>query len=148
MSDLKMIGHLDIKGHDAIKRVYSPEGIAPTLTTCGGGYREVKILDLSRFRVRKLTPTEYGRLQAFPMDNWGQVVSDSQAYKQFGNAVTVSVVTAIAERLRNCLEANVEKQKETQEEPQEIAQAEQTCKPLSEYTEAELLAELLRRQTA
>jgi DNA (cytosine-5)-methyltransferase 1 len=37
VSDLQMIGHLDIKGHDAIKRVYSPEGIAPTLTTCGGG---------------------------------------------------------------------------------------------------------------
>ena len=37
MSDLQMIGHLDIKGYNAIKRVYSPEGIAPTLTTCGGG---------------------------------------------------------------------------------------------------------------
>ncbi|MBQ3011012.1 MAG: DNA cytosine methyltransferase [Oscillospiraceae bacterium] len=99
-----MIGHLDIKEHDAIKRVYSPEGIAPTLTTCGG-YREVKILDLSKFRVRKLTPTEYGRLQAFPMQDWEQVVSDSQAYKQFGNAVTVSVVTAIAQKLGECLNA-------------------------------------------
>lgn len=71
-----------------------------------GGYREVKILDLSKYRVRKLTPTEYGRLQAFPMDDWEQVVSDSQAYKQFGNAVTVSVVTAIADNLREALEKN------------------------------------------
>ena len=66
----------------------------------------MKILDLSRFRVRKLTPTEYGRLQAFPMETWEQVVSDSQAYKQFGNAVTVSIVTAIADCLRGCLSYN------------------------------------------
>lgn len=138
MSDLQMIGHLDIKGHDAIKRVYSPEGIAPTLTTCGGGYREVKILDLSKFRVRKLTPTEYGRLQAFPMESWEQVVSDSQAYKQFGNAVTVSVVTAIAEQLRSCLEAG----SKSTEEPETAGN------PLEAYSEAELLAELMRRQHA
>ena len=37
MNDLRMIGHLDIKGHDAIKRVYDPEGIAPTPTPPGGG---------------------------------------------------------------------------------------------------------------
>ena len=149
MSDLQMVGHLDIKGHDAIKRVYSPEGIAPTLTTCGG-YREVKILDLTKFRVRKLTPTEYGRLQAFPMEDWEQVVSDSQAYKQFGNAVTVSVVEAIAGRLRECLQGDRETSGEAQESSQTAAQTstEQGCKPLSEYTEAELLAELLRRQTA
>lgn len=99
-----MLGRLDIKGYDVRKRVYSPEGISPTLMTCGGGGWEVKILDLSKLRVRKLTPTEYGRLQAFPMQDWEQIVSDSQAYKQFGNAVTVSVVQAIAERLRGLLE--------------------------------------------
>ncbi|MDZ5720657.1 DNA (cytosine-5-)-methyltransferase [Bacillus sp. SXabc123] len=38
-----MVGHVDIKGHDAIKRVYSPEGVSPTLTTMGGGHREPKI---------------------------------------------------------------------------------------------------------
>ena len=41
-----------------------------------------------------MTPKEYGILQAFPMDDWKQVVSDSQAYKQFGNAVTTTVFTA------------------------------------------------------
>lgn len=51
---------------------------------------------VQNYRVRKLTPTEYGRLQAFPMDTWKQVVSDSQAYKQFGNAVTVTTARAIA----------------------------------------------------
>lgn len=79
----------------------------------------MKILDLSKFRVRKLTPTEYGRLQAFPMEDWEQVVSDSQAYKQFGNAVTVSVVTAIADKLRSCLEAGNENTEEAESTPQE-----------------------------
>ena len=35
---------VDIKGHDQIKRVYSPEGKSPTVTTCGGGHREPKVL--------------------------------------------------------------------------------------------------------
>lgn len=54
--------------------------------------------------VRKLTPTECGRLQAFPMDRWQQVVSNSQAYKQFGNAVTVSLFEAIARNIRDAIE--------------------------------------------
>ena len=63
----------------------------------------MKILDKKRYRVRKLTPTEYGRLQAFPMEHWEQVVSDSQAYKQFGNAVTTTVATGVAESITNFL---------------------------------------------
>tara|TARA_R100000808_G_C2155259_1_gene167265 strand:- start:2073 stop:3362 length:1290 start_codon:yes stop_codon:yes gene_type:complete len=35
---------VDIKGHDQIKRVYSPDGKSSTLTTCGGGHREPKVL--------------------------------------------------------------------------------------------------------
>ena len=38
------IGHAEeIKGHDTIRRVYSPKGKSPTLTTMGGGNREPKI---------------------------------------------------------------------------------------------------------
>ena len=37
------VGNLDIKGNDSIKRVYSPEGISPTLTTMVGGNRQPKI---------------------------------------------------------------------------------------------------------
>ncbi len=95
----QMVGMLDIKGQDQCRRVYSVDGISPTLTTSGGGQREVKIFDTKRLRVRKLTPKEYGILQAFPMETWNQVVSDSQAYKQFGNAVTTTVFTAIAEEI-------------------------------------------------
>ena len=39
VSDLQMIGRLDIKGNDQIKRVYGVNGISPTLTTCGGEHR-------------------------------------------------------------------------------------------------------------
>ncbi len=57
------------------------------------------------YRVRKLTPTEYGRLQAFPMERWKQVVSNSQAYKQFGNAVTVTLAEAIGKSVINYLDS-------------------------------------------
>ena len=37
MADINVIGRLDIKGMDIIRRVYDPEGIAPTLNTWRGG---------------------------------------------------------------------------------------------------------------
>ena len=49
-------------------------------------------------RIRRLTPTECERLQGFP-DGWTEGVSDSQRYKQCGNAVTVNVVEEIIRRL-------------------------------------------------
>ena len=49
-------------------------------------------------RIRRLTPVECERLQGFP-DNWTQGVSDTQRYKQMGNAVTVPVVEYLARRL-------------------------------------------------
>jgi hypothetical protein len=77
----------------------------------------VKIFDTKRLRVRKLTPKEYGILQAFPMDRWEQVVSDSQAYKQFGNAVTTTVFTAIAEEIKkSILNAEAESEERNMEE--------------------------------
>lgn len=43
---IKQIGELDIKGHDCVKRVYSPEGVSPTLTNMQGGNRQPKIIEL------------------------------------------------------------------------------------------------------
>lgn len=48
-------------------------------------------------KIRRLTPIECERLQGFP-DNW-TIGSDTQRYKQCGNAVTVPVVRYVAERL-------------------------------------------------
>jgi len=44
---------------------------------------------------RKLTPRECARLQGFP-EQFIIPVSDTQAYKQFGNSVAVPVVRAVA----------------------------------------------------
>jgi DNA (cytosine-5)-methyltransferase 1 len=54
----------------------------------------VKVNDV----IRRLTPIECERLQGFP-DNWTQGVSDTQRYKQLGNAVTVNVVEYVASLL-------------------------------------------------
>lgn len=56
-----------------------------------------------RTNVRKLTPNECRKLQGFPSD-WNQVVSDCQAYKQFGNAVTVNVSYNLASVLFGYIE--------------------------------------------
>lgn len=55
--------------------------------------------------IRKLTPNECRKLQGFPSD-WKQVVSDTQAYKQFGNAVTVDVAYAVAVEIFKYIENN------------------------------------------
>ncbi len=47
---------------------------------------------------RKLTPRECARLQGFP-EKFIIPVSDTQAYKQFGNSVAVPVVRAVAKQL-------------------------------------------------
>jgi len=46
-------------------------------------------------RPRRLTPRECARLMGFP-DSFKIVVSDTQAYKQFGNSVVVPVVRSVA----------------------------------------------------
>ena len=56
------------------------------------------------YRIRRLTPVECERLQAFP-DNWtkygkdGELISDTQRYMCLGNAVTTSVITAIVDEM-------------------------------------------------
>ena len=72
----KVIGLLNIKGMEIVRRVYDPEFLAPTISTCGGGNREPKILreresknmsenrkagEQSNIRIRKLTPKECWR---------------------------------------------------------------------------------------
>lgn len=106
---IMVIGTLDIAGYDHGKRVHDTEGISPTLTAVAGGTHHIKILDRRVIKVRKLTPTEYGRLQGFPVDDgWEQVVSDSQAYKQYGNAVTTTIVKAIGEAIKSFLDRYVQ----------------------------------------
>lgn len=53
-------------------------------------------------RPRRLTPRECARLMGFP-DSFKIPVSDTQAYKQFGNSVAVPVVAALAKTVVGCL---------------------------------------------
>lgn len=69
---------------------------------------EVLVYQGENLRPRRLTPLECARLQGFPQDfqdmyrrieGKPQPVSDTQAYKQFGNSVCVPVVAAIAKSI-------------------------------------------------
>ena len=67
------------------------KGVAQTLDT---GMQQYTI----QSGIRRLTPTECERLQGFP-DGWTEGQSDTQRYKQMGNAVSVPVVKSIMEKL-------------------------------------------------
>lgn len=101
-SDLQMTGKLDIKGLDCIKRVYNPEGISPALTTMQGGHRHPKIITEVKppeYRIRRLTPLECWRLMGIADEDFYKAknsgISDSQLYKQAGNAIVVDVLVGI-----------------------------------------------------
>lgn len=89
---------LNIKGHDILKRVNSPNHKCQTLTAVCGGNQQKKVL--LNNRVRKLTPLEYERLQTVP-DNYTNIVSDGARYKSLGNGWTVDVIAHIFSGLTN-----------------------------------------------
>lgn len=66
---------------------------------------------------RKLTPREAARLQGYP-DSFKIVVSDNQAYKQFGNSVPVNTIQAVAAEMLRSLKG-VEKTKKKELEVSE-----------------------------
>lgn len=60
---------------------------------------------------RRLTPLEAGRLMGFPADKLAKkrVVSDTQSYRQFGNAVVPPVAEAVAKSIVRALWRHFEK---------------------------------------
>lgn len=141
---LKQIGNISSSnsfgGNPQTGRVYSDDGISPTLNTMQGGGCEPKVaipvltpdrinrrqqgrrfknngdpsftltaqdrhgvMD-SDYRIRKLTPRECWRLQAFPDELFDKAqqsgLSNSQLYKQAGNSVTVNVIEFIGKILK------------------------------------------------
>ncbi|SIS71769.1 DNA (cytosine-5)-methyltransferase 1 [Zobellia uliginosa] len=54
--------------------------------------------EVNREGIRKMTPREWARLQGFP-EKFKIVVSDAQAYKQFGNSVAVPAIQATAKKI-------------------------------------------------
>ena len=81
------------------------EGLSRTLK---GSKHDAAVTD--GVRIRKLTPRECWRLQGFPDDYFDRAVaagvSDSQLYKQAGNAVTVNVAEAIGKKLKEIEDGN------------------------------------------
>lgn len=81
-------------------RIYSVDGISPSLKTPSGGGA---IPMIKKGEIRSLTPKECFRLQGWDDEDFEKaqlVNSDSQLYKQAGNGVTVTVIKAIAERMK------------------------------------------------
>ncbi len=54
--------------------------------------------EVNKEGIRKMTPREWARLQGFP-EEFKIVVSDAQAYKQFGNSVAVPAIQATAKKI-------------------------------------------------
>ena len=73
--------------------------VCPTLTAnMGGGGHNVPII-LDDKGIRKLTPRECFNLQGFPFDYKLPLLSSSKLYSLAGNAVSVPVVSLIANRI-------------------------------------------------
>ena len=88
----QVCAYMDFKNNEMHKRIFNPVFKCHTLTTCGGGNTQKKVLDNGR--ARKLTPLEYERLQTLP-DNYTSCVSNSQRYNVCGNGWTVDVIAYI-----------------------------------------------------
>lgn len=121
----------DLLEHDVDKKYFLSDRILPTILSNGtGGYKAKSEIDLKiarplcatmakmhracqdnyvtqNGRVRRLTPRECARLQGFN-DDFIIPVSDTQAYKQFGNAVTANVSRAVALKVKEALIENGE----------------------------------------
>ena len=62
------------------------------------------LIEQSGKNPRRLTPRECARLQGFP-DSFKIPVSDTQAYRQFGNSVVVPLMSDVAKLIVAKLEA-------------------------------------------
>lgn len=90
------------KGNGFGYGLFGPDGIARTLSARYYKDGSEILIKQGRRNPRRLTPRECARLMGF--DKSGEssfkiVVSDMQAYKQFGNAVVVPVVEAVARHM-------------------------------------------------
>jgi DNA (cytosine-5)-methyltransferase 1 len=101
------------KGNGFGYEIIANDGVANAVV-CGGMGRERNLVldkrlkdftpvtnikgEVNKEGIRKMTPREWARLQGFP-DNYKIVVSDAQAYKQFGNSVAVPAIQKTANKI-------------------------------------------------
>lgn len=84
------------------ERIYSPEGHAITLSAYGGGAASKTGAYLVGGVVRKLSPRECARVMGFP-EKFKIPVTDSQAYKLFGNSVAVPMLKKVFKEITKTL---------------------------------------------
>lgn len=80
------------------QQVYSSEGITRAVKAGGGSGNIPKVIEDVPFRIRKLTPLECWRLMGIPDSLFykaQKVNSNTQLYKQAGNAIVVNVLEGI-----------------------------------------------------
>ncbi len=78
--------------------IANPDGVTRTLSARYFKDGSEILIKQPRKNPRRLTPSECGRLMGFPPE-LSQVVSDTQAYRQFGNAVVPLVAAAVAKEI-------------------------------------------------
>lgn len=81
---------------------HGPNDVARTLSARYHKDGSEILIEQRGTRPRRLTPTECARLMGFERDGreWLIPVSDTQAYRQFGNAVVVPVIEAVARTMQ------------------------------------------------
>ena len=91
-----------LKGNGFGFGMANPDGITRTLSARYYKDGSEILIPQEGENPRRLTPRECARLQGYP-DDYRIVVSDTQAYKQFGNSVVVPLITAVADQIVNKL---------------------------------------------
>jgi len=93
-------------GYHTVDPISEPYAITRTLSA--RYYKdgaEILIKQKNGKNPRRLTPRECARLMGFP-ESFKIIVSDTQAYRQFGNSLVVPLVTKIAKEVVKCMKEN------------------------------------------
>jgi DNA (cytosine-5)-methyltransferase 1 len=88
-----------INDNERQRRVYSVDGLSPTILARTDQCKIMEGDHMGTIRIRKLTPTECYKLMGFSAEDCRKAseggVSNSQLYKQAGNSIVVNVLEAI-----------------------------------------------------
>ena len=107
-NECKMLGMMGDDGFEKVRRVYSTDALVPAISTKED---RIKILEdpevKTQYRIRKLTSKECWRLMGYTDEDYEKaaaVNSNTQLYKQAGNAIVMLVLMAIFRQMipENC----------------------------------------------
>jgi DNA-cytosine methyltransferase len=132
-SGLIMAGQADLKGHDYNRRVYHPDGKAPTLAANSGGNLEPKIMQVPRGKNQGGIKANDGKVPTISTsaweqnnvvtdglrwrkltpiecerlqtvpDNYTKCVSNTQRYRMLGNGWTVDIICHLLEGMKDAV---------------------------------------------